>query len=215
MSSELKKRAIDTISVPHSLEELWGYFKIREDSDPTFMGYSDIAAEAADAIETARSTRDIDSPVAIDIALIPGRSAGIYTHEFTRASKELQELLFAVNNLVPIADETSDKDPTGRIWWRSLDTFEPVHLIETRGKDIRGYLVRLTAVSDIPTDLALYRPNQPYYPPETERAIKKARAMQKLATRAINEARDDEVAFYQYVRDLPETTFESPFDQAA
>lgn len=221
--SEIVKYSGNIVPLPRSPEELYAYFRLKEESslrqgNTGYTGYAGLAAEAADAIQLTRSRKNSEEPLAIDIALIPGHSTGIYKDEFTDASRELQELIFSTAGLEPKIDETSDSDPAGRIWWQSRNATMPVNLIETRYRDDtddEGYLVRLTAVSEVPADLVDYSPAQRVYPPEAQRAIKCSRAIQKLASRAIGEAREAELEYYDFVQALPVANFESPYDQAA
>ncbi|HVS79148.1 MAG TPA: hypothetical protein VHD84_02585 [Candidatus Saccharimonadales bacterium] len=201
------------IPVPRSLEELWGYFKSKEEKEPLkYKGYADIAAEAADAIQETRMVGVSGEPLSINLALVPGRSAGIYEAEQTDASRALTELLFAVNNLAPTADETTPDRPTGRVLWQSLDAGNPVNLVETRSYDRRGILTRLTVVSDIPEDLLNARTPQRIYPEATQKAIKRSRALQSISSRAIGAAREAGLDYYEYVKSLPVAGPEIPND---
>lgn len=150
----VSSREKTTLPLPRFPEELYGYFFQREDGQhEEYSGYSDLAAEAADAIAEAARFGRTDELKANDIALIPGRAEGIYMSEQTNASRELLELIIVSHHLEPVADETTDQTPFGRVLWQNSEGGAGINLIEERSLDDKGEMIKLTAVSHVPEDL--------------------------------------------------------------
>ena len=193
----------------------WGYFKQKEDSDPNYKGYADIAANIGDSIEMARQAAETDQKLVLGLPIMPERADAIWLYEQTPASKELVELVFSVNKLEPVIDETSEDQPYGRVLWQSSDRSAHIMVIVKSWHGHRGDAIKLSAVSEIPDDLFDARPAEPIYSPETARAIAISKKLKFISRRRIHEARDEELDYILEIQKLPVADFESPYDQAA
>lgn len=205
--------------IPHTPEELYGYFVERSAAEPeAFAGYADIAADAADSIDLTRRYGKTDEVQVVDIALMPGRSEGIHSDEQTTASKELLELIIFTHKLKVVGSEVTDENPLGRTLWQSEEEGRGVNLIETITRDDEGLITKLTAVSHIPDSLYAPEEGQKHYDSRTKRAIKLAKALQRVSTREltlVDGETEEELDYMLFLQELPATEFESPYDQAA
>jgi hypothetical protein len=208
--------------IPHSTSELYTYFSEREAAEPEdFKGYAELAAEAADAIEETIRVGKTNAVIEVDIALIPGRHAGISSSEQTVASNELLELLIFANKLRVVVDESTEDEPYGRALWQSEDG-SGINLIETRWQYNDVESVKLTAVSHVPDNLVTPPPKVSQeeipareYTQKEQKAIKVSRTLQVLAQRDTNAAADATLDFYKLIHEWPVSDVGIPEEEAA
>lgn len=212
---EMDRNNINLVPIPRSLEELWGYFKQKESINGDYAGYADLAATIADSIEMVERLAHTEDKLDLPLPIMPGRPDGIWVSEQTPQSRELVEVVFAVSKLEPVADETTEDQPYGRVLWQSSEPGTNVNIVAHQWRGHRGDAIRLIAVGEAPSDLEDARPNEPVYSPETARAIAISKKLKLLSSRRIHDAREAELDYILDIWNLPVAEYESPHDQAA
>ena len=215
LGQEVDRSNINLVPTPHSLEELWGYFHQKEAINTNYAGYADLAATIVDSIEMVERSAHTSEELDLQLPIMPGRSDALWISEQTPESRELVELLFAVYKLEPIADETTENQPYGRVLWKSMEPNSNINIVVHHWRGHKGDAMRLIAVAGTPSDIEDARQAKPVYSPETTRAIAASRKLGSLSRRRIHEARDAELDYFEFIQALPETEHESPADRLA
>jgi hypothetical protein len=216
VSDSLPVHPLEGYETPLDVNKYADLFAKLEASSPLeYEGLKKSASMMALAIET--NSISSEHRTNFDIPLLPHRSQGIYDHEQTQATYALRELAYRMTGAEVMADETTLDFPVGRVWLQGKYRGMPINFIEDHAWESNGHLLKLSVVADVPRDIvdSIKEAPEPVYPPETARAIAISKKLHKISERRIHQAREAELDYFLFVRDLPTAKSESPYDKAA